>query len=457
MAGAFGFPFIPTKSVAGSGLASDNWESFKEMQDPFGSENATGIVKALAPDVSIVHGCVGDVDGNIILSAPYGDDLWGSLAASGGVLATVEKIVPADFIRRYAALVKIPGYAVKAVSVAPFGVHPFSLTNPGIEDFEAYEKDTEFLNELHQASAKKETLDQWIGDWVTNCTDHQSYLDKIGEKRTTSLKQSAAKTVAERLPVMLVSNPELAQEFTPEEMMFIVVAREIRRSVEHNGHKTILAGAGVGSTAARLAYYQLKALGSEIELITGNGLIGYSPLPGESVLSSEAGVRSAKILTDTIMTHGVLVGGKNNRCLSVLGTGQIDKHGNINSTKTASGKFLVGSGGANDAVNAQEVIVALTQSKDRFVETLSYVTGRGNTVTTVISTMAVFRKKKPEETLYLDACFPGSWASSLEEKIKIVATHCGWSLEKAPEVKEMISPSRGELELLRWLQASPLE
>jgi 3-oxoacid CoA-transferase subunit A len=97
------------------------------------------------------------------------------------------------------------------------------------------------------------------------------------------------------------------------------VAREVRRSVKENGHKTILAGAGVGATAAWLAYYQLKAEGYEIELITGNGLIGYSPLPGESVLSSEAGVRTAKVLTDTVTTHGVFVGGKNSRCLMFWG------------------------------------------------------------------------------------------------------------------------------------------
>ena len=187
---------------------------------------------------------------------------------------------------------------------------------------------------------------------------------------------------------------ELVQEFTAEEMMYIVVAREIKKSLEREGHKTILAGAGFGATAAWLAYYQLKAKSYEIELITGNGLIGYSPLPGESVPSSETGVRSAKILTDTVMTHGVFVGGRNSRCLSVLGAGHIIIMQHY-FNKTGSGKFLVGSGGANDAVNAREVTVVLKQSKDRFAEKLSFVTGQGNAVTTVISTMGVFRKREP--------------------------------------------------------------
>ena len=124
---------------------------------------------------------------------------------------------------------------------------------------------------------------------------------------------------------------------------------------------------------------------------------------------------------------------KRSRCLSVLGAGQIDQYGNINSTKTGSGKFLVGSGGANDAVNAREVIVVLKQSKDRFAEKLSFVTGQGNAVTTVISTMGVFRKENPGGILRLEGCFPGTWAPDLEEKIKLVESQCGVALGESAE------------------------
>jgi len=457
MAGAFGFPFIPTRSVTGSGIAADHLDSFKVIEDPFDSGIKTGIVKSLSPDISIIHGWAADVDGNVILSAPYGDDLWGPLSSSGGVIVTVERIVSPDFIKKYAAFVKIPGYMVKSISVAPFGVHPFSYTNPGIEGFEPYEKDNEFLNELHEASLKNESLDQWIESWITGCVNHQSYLDKIGEQKLSVLKCHVPKAVEMTTPKVSISSFESVQEFSADEMMYIAVAREIGKSVEREDHKTILAGAGVGATAAWIAYYQLKAKGYEIELITGNGLIGYSPLPGESVLSSEAGVRSAKILTDTVMTHGVFVGGRNSRCLSVLGAGQIDQFGNINSTKTSSGKFLVGSGGANDSVNAREVIVALKQSKDRFAEKLLFITGRGDAVTTVISTMGVFRKEKHGKTLRLEACFPGEWAPGIEEKIKAVESQCGWPLEKAQSIEEIAAPSTDELELLHWLLGSTAE
>ena len=83
--------------------------------------------------------------------APYGEDLWGALASKGGVIVTVEKIVPTEFIKKYAALVKIPSYAVNAVVLAPLGLHPFSLANPGISDIDPYEKDVDFLNILYEA------------------------------------------------------------------------------------------------------------------------------------------------------------------------------------------------------------------------------------------------------------------------------------------------------------------
>ena len=415
MAGAFGVPFMPTRSVLGSSIAADNEASFKTMDDPFGSGAKVGLASALLPDISIVHGCVADVEGNTILPAPYGEDLWGALASKGGVIVTVEKIVPTEFIKKYAALVKIPSYAVNAVVLAPLGLHPFSLANPGISDIDPYEKDVDFLNVLYEASASEHALDEWIKEWILHCEDHEHYLDKLGETESRG-SQREGQEGEERIRSLSPSPQDEDAEFEPREMMLIALAREILSSVDRHGHKLVLAGAGAAATAAFLAYYQLKSAG--FELGTGNGQIGYTPVPGESILASEAGVRSSKMLTDTIMMQGVFVGGENNKCLSILGAGQMDKYGNINSTKTSKGKFLVGSGGANDALNAREAILCLDQSKDRFVDKLAYVTGRGNAVTTVVSTMGIFRKPNPQDELHLVACFPDPHARSLEERVK---------------------------------------
>ncbi len=448
MAGALGVSFMPTRSIAGSSIARDNQAAFQEIHDPFGGEAKVGLVQALNPDMSLVHGCVADEQGNTILAIPHGDDLWGPLASSSGVLVTVEKVVPADYIKKYAALVKIPGHIVSAVSLAPLGVHPFSLAHPGISDFDAYETDTEFLQGLHRAFADNQKLDAWIKEWIIDCGTQEDYLNKLGSQRVKKLQKITLKA-AERYDV--AATPAAGTEYSQEDMVLIAAAREITRSILKSGHRIVLVGAGSWGIAVLLAYHQLMAQGYQLELITGNGQIGYEPQAGPLGAQSVSGVYSSKMLTDTVTAHGVFVGGKNSKCLSVLGAGQIDRNGNLNSTKTADGQFLVGSGGANDSANAREVIVILNQSKDRFPETISYVTCPGGRVTTVVSTMGIFSKPAGGGELRLAACLPAPTLASLEDEIKQVQDNCGWSLKVADGVEEVSKPTPDELQLLRWL------
>jgi acyl CoA:acetate/3-ketoacid CoA transferase alpha subunit/acyl CoA:acetate/3-ketoacid CoA transferase beta subunit len=454
MAGALGIPFMPTKSILGSQMALENVESFQEIDDPFKSGTKAGIVKALHPDISIVHGCIADAHGNTVLAAPVGDDLWGSLASSNGVLVTAEKIVDTDVIRKYSALVKIPGSIVNAVSEAPLGVHPFSLFGSGMAEFEAYGQDTEFLMELHRAYEDNK-LDDWIEKWVIACPTHKDYLKKIGSRRIRVLKEMATKEAThDELPKSLPRGTSRSA-VDKETMMLVVLAREITRSVRESGHRTILVGGGSRAIGAWIAYYLLKREGYDTELIIGIGQIGCTPQRGEGIVASMGLIRSATMLTDVITTHGVFVGGRNNKCLAVLGAGQIDSYGNINSTKGSDGRFLVGSGGANDSVNAREVIVVIDQSQNRFVKNLPYLTCPGDRVSTVVSTMGVFRKTGLKEMLSLAACFPDPDLPTLEERIKHIQENCGWPLKLADPVEEIVEPSNYELELRQWLLSKP--
>jgi acyl CoA:acetate/3-ketoacid CoA transferase alpha subunit len=454
MAGALGLPFIPTRSILGSQMAVDNMESFQEIDDPFKSGTKAGIVKALHPDISIVHGCIADAHGNTVLAAPVGDDLWGSLASSNGVLVTVEKIVNTDVIRKYSALVKIPGSIVNAVSEAPLGVHPFSLFGSGMTEFEAYGQDTEFLMELHRAY-KNNKLDDWIEKWVIACPTHKDYLKKLGVRRIRALKKMATKEATyDELPKSLPRGAARSA-VDRETMMLVVLAREIARNIRESGHRTILVGGGSRAIGAWIAYYLLKGEGYDTDLIIGIGQIGCTPQRGEGIVASMGLIRSATMLTDVITTHGVFVGGRNNKCLAVLGAGQIDPYGNINSTKGSDGRFLVGSGGANDSVNAREVIVVIDLSQNRFVKNLPYVTCPGDRVSTVVSSMGVFRKKGPKEMLSLAACFPDPEFPTLEERIKRIQDNCGWPLKLADPVEEIAEPSNYELALKQWLLSKP--
>jgi len=437
MAGAMGLGFMPTRSISGSTMAMDNRESFIRIEDPFHEGEHVGLVKSLTPDLSIVHGCAADRDGNIILAAPYGEDIWGALASREGVVATVEKIVGDEAIARYSSLVKIPGYMVRAICVTPLGIHPFALSHPALEMVSGYEMDQEFLLELHKASSNPETLDPWIEKWVLDCTDHGKYLEKIRKKRPSSESNRKREIAASDASV-----------WSADELVKIVAAREIVESVLKSGHRTMLVGAGSMAAAALLAYHQLLNQGYELELITGNGQIGYRPPAGGASLQSLDVIATSRMLTDTVTTQGVLVGGGNGRCLSVLGAGQVDKNGNINSSRTFSGGFLVGTGGANDAANAREVILVLNQTQKRFVEKLPYITADGGGVTKVVSNLGVFKKGATGE-LSLALCLPGTAGEQMSELLERIEANCGWSIKTDETLGIAPPPSPEELKLLR--------
>ena len=75
-----------------------------------------------------MHGVCADENGNIVLPQPMGGRKLGALAAKQGVIATVEKFVPADKIPP--EYIHIPGVCVRAVCEAKFGAHPRSYAFP---------------------------------------------------------------------------------------------------------------------------------------------------------------------------------------------------------------------------------------------------------------------------------------------------------------------------------------
>ncbi|MDY7019415.1 MAG: CoA-transferase, partial [Chloroflexota bacterium] len=259
MAGAFDLPFLPTKSIAGSSMAQENRDSFDQILDPFGSGTKVGLVKALNPDVSLIHGWAADPQGNII-AAPYvgsGEDAWGAKANQSGVIATVEHIVSTQFIREHSALVTLPGYMVNSVALVPLGAHPQGMvTNLGISRFEPYIDDHEFTIERRQASRNPEDLDSWIRNWVLDCSDEKSYLSKVGNDRISFLKRKGTANSWKENPTL--DDISHNASYNSREMMVIVAARRLEQLILNNGYKGILSGAGTSCLVSYLAYYKLK-------------------------------------------------------------------------------------------------------------------------------------------------------------------------------------------------------
>jgi acyl CoA:acetate/3-ketoacid CoA transferase beta subunit len=277
------------------------------------------------------------------------------------------------------------------------------------------------------------------------------YLNKLGEQKIATLKQKRIFEAAKPISNEYKATSVYDGIFTNEEIMIVAASREIVKHVLQNRHRIVMVGVGAPGKAVLMAYHQLRFQGYAIKLITGNGRYDYEPLKGEIATQGNAAIHTSKMLTDTIISQGVFVAGGNSECLSVLGAGQIDKFGNINSTMSVNGEFLLGSGGANDAMNAQEVIIMLNQSKDRLAERLAYVTASGKQVTKVITNMGVFTKSIGRNELRLAACFPDVNLLALKDKIKNIQDSCGWNLKLTEKVEELLPPSADEIELLRGI------
>ncbi|MFC1925401.1 CoA-transferase [Chloroflexota bacterium] len=454
MAGALGVPFMPTRSLGGSTMAEDNRESLREIEDPFGVGKAR-VVKALNPDLSLIHGWAADRYGNTIMVPPSssGQGAWGALASKGGVVVTVEKLVSTDFIREYSTFVSIPGYMVNSVSVAPLGSHPFGVFNPGIKEFEGYGADYGFMVDYRKARQNDQDLDAFLKKWVLDCRNHQDYLDKLGTEKISYLKERADRDLWKKELESLSEELSTTEPYNPTEMMVIAGARKVRERAEKAGCRVINAGMGAAALSGWLASYQLRDSGYKVELLMGAGWYGHTPRPADPWLLSYPNMMTCKMIGDTVDAYGVWTGA-DNKCLSTLGAAQIDKYGNLNSTKTDA-NYIIGSGGANDAANAREVVVVLPQSPSRFLDTLPYITCNGENVRAVVSNKGIFERSAGEE-LVLTGYFPNPKLSNLEEIIEDIKKGCGWNLKVSPKLEEIAPPGFEELMTLRLLDPKGL-
>lgn len=457
LAGALGTGFVPTKSMIGTSMAEENKDSFQVIDEPFGSGKKVGITKALNPDLTIVHGWVADSEGNTILAPSRPQmgstvDEWSALASKNEVVVTVEKLVSTDFIREHSPLVKIPGYRVNSVSVAPLGAHPsIQLGWPDIKEVEAYDQDSEFLTIHREAARNPETLDAWIKEWVLDCPSHEDYLRKLGPDRIQALKSNAKVDLwKNRLPLVL-EKVSTSLEYSEKEIMITAAARKIKVKALNRGHKVVLCGIGTAALAPYLAYYQLKEAGYHIDLMIGSGFFGFAPQPGDPSLFNIPNLQTSKIMTNVVWAYNLILNGENQRSISVIGGGQIDKFGNINSGKVSDELFLGGPGGAGDAFQACETVAVIAQSKSRFMEKVPYITTPGAKVQTLVSTLGIFEKLGDDEEFSLTACLPSSKFPTLEEKIKNIQENCSWEVKLAPKVEEMSPPTFEELMTLRIL------
>lgn len=454
LAGAMGVPFLPTRSLLGSSMEEDNARAGDLIvaDDPFGTEGRVAFVRALVPDMALIHAWAADRSGNLIAAPPLNENLYGAMAARRGAIVTVEKIVSTDFIRRHANLVRLPAQYVQAVVETPHGNHPGGMWGMNVPELESYAEDIDWILECRQAFRKPETADAWIREWMLDLPDHAAYLAKVGYAKIMETKGRAhtdawvseLESLASRLPVPRSSGGPAP---TGAELAVTAAARMLAEKVRARGYRTFLAGVGNSNLAAWLAGYELKRAGVDIEIMAETGMVGYLPRPAEPFVFSFRNFPSCKMLTDILHVMGIFMGGRHNQCLGSLAAGQIDKHGNINSTIIPGVTYVTGSGGANDITSsAREVVVCLEQSARRFVDKVPYITAPGRTVRTVVSQLGVYEKDGEHGELRLT----GILGTAPEaEAVQAARAACGWDLQVAPRLRRFAAPTDEELGLIR--------
>ncbi|MEW6555648.1 MAG: CoA-transferase [Actinomycetota bacterium] len=444
LAGALGVEWMPTHSIVGSSMQEENARDFCVVDVPDGGR--VGMVRALRPDLTLVHAWAADTAGNLLLVPPYAESVHAAFAAREGVLATVERIVDTGFLRRYPHFVRIPGYLVRAVCPAPMGVHPSGASNHGIDEFDPYAEDEEFMLALREACKNEETMDAWVREWLTGVADHDEYMRKVGFEKIWFLKgRSAADSWVSE---MATRAPALRKdlEYDDTEMMVIEAARLLKLRIQAGGYRTILAGIGASNLAAWKAWYDLRRDDHSVDLMAEVGFFGYTPRPADPFIFNFRNMHTCTMLTDVFTVLGSMVGAESNLAIGVLGAGQVDRLGNINSTKIPElDLFLVGSGGACDvALGAREMLLTVPQDRMRTPEAVSYVTAPGKRVRTLVTTMGVFEKPPGEDDFVLTAYFPlvGSDGREAAEKI---GSRCGWELRTARELRRVEPPEQDDL------------
>ena len=449
MAGAMGLPCITTNSLAGSSMERDNNHAFTMMDDPFRPGEKIGLLKALVPDLSIVHGLAADEYGNTLFTPPYAEELWGALAARHGVLVTVERVVTSEYIRRHAFFCKLPGSFVRAVCVAPYGAHPGGLKSFFLPDLESYSEDYDFSEEFTRVTRDEKELDNWLRHWILDCRDHNDYVEKIGYERLMYLKGKAQEDSWETEIRARLGHIEDGENYNAQEWMIIAAARKLKERIRENGYKRILAGIGMSNLAAWLAAYDLRREGVDVALAAELGFIDYNPRPADPFIFNHANIPTCAMLANVFHALGVMAAGANNHCIGALGAAQVDRFGNINSTKIPDRAYLTGSGGANDVLSgACESMLVVPQAKNRLVNDVPYISGCGARVRTLVTTLGVFEKPGGEAPFALTAYF-AQQGKSKQECLDHIAETCGWELEVADSIEAMAPPTQEELRFLR--------
>jgi len=176
--GAMGVPFIPTRTALGTDTAKGN-HFFYQIFSPFEPKESLWAVRALNPDVTIVHVQRADAEGNAHTWGNFGVMIEGVRAAKR-VILVAEEIVKPEVIASDPNRTMIPGFLVNAVVECSYGAHPSPVQG-------YYSRDNDFFREYHENTKTRAESDAWLRSWVYGVADREQYQEKLGLDRVEAL------------------------------------------------------------------------------------------------------------------------------------------------------------------------------------------------------------------------------------------------------------------------------
>jgi glutaconate CoA-transferase subunit B len=242
-------------------------------------------------------------------------------------------------------------------------------------------------------------------------------------------------------------------DYTIKEQMIVSAAREIQ------DQDIIYAGVGLPNVAVLLAKFSHAP---NANIVYETGIIRKEPCIlglGIDTLSTHY---LSDMLTDVFYINSLAQRGF--FTIGFLGGGQIDRHGNINSTCTGdylkpSLRFPGSGGGCDIACLCKNVIIVIEQKRYRFPERVDYVTGPGyldgkegsreklglppdTGPKKVVTNLGIYYFEQGE--MILDSIHSGA-GITLDD----IRANTGWDIQVSDDLKATVPPTKEELRLLR--------
>lgn len=167
-AGAARLPCGIMKGAPASGLAELAGERIKAVDSPFGGGTLTA-VKAINPDVTILHAQQADAEGNVLIRGIVGAAREAAMAAKT-VIVTVEEEV--EHLDADINAVVLPHWLISAVALAPGGAWPSYAHG-------YYTRDNAFYLAWDEISRDRERYLAWMQAHVLDCADHLDTLRRL--------------------------------------------------------------------------------------------------------------------------------------------------------------------------------------------------------------------------------------------------------------------------------------